>query len=125
MNGVRYLLDTNFVLGLVKGYDGVVERLASLGLAFELYGYSSITRMEALGFPKIVEEEATAIAALFGRLAYFGITPDIEDAAIHLRQRRNIKLPDAIIAATAHVHGLTLLTLDKDLIAVMASYPLG
>ncbi|WP_410505416.1 hypothetical protein [Halomonas sp. ANAO-440] len=39
---------------------------------------------------------------------------------MELRQSRKIKLPDAIIAATALVHDLQLLILDKKLLNVVA-----
>ena len=45
----------------------------------------------------------------------------VEDAAITLRRTRRLKLPDAIVAATARVHGLELLTLDD----VLAAYDGG
>jgi hypothetical protein len=54
-------------------------------------------------------------------LSYFPIDRDVEDAAIALRRQRKIKLPDALIAATAWVHQLDLLTLDEGLRAVVTS----
>ena len=41
----------------------------------------------------------------------------IEQEAIKFRRAQNVKLPDAIIAATAKVYGLRLLTLDQELAA--------
>jgi predicted nucleic acid-binding protein len=43
----------------------------------------------------------------------------VEDHAIQLRRARRVKLPDALIAATALCHGLQLLTLDMGLLSVM------
>jgi predicted nucleic acid-binding protein len=62
MSGVKYLLDTNYILGLLKSI--------------------------------------------------------IEDVAIAVRRTRKVKLPDAIIAATAIHHQVELLTLDVGLQAV-------
>ena len=45
----------------------------------------------------------------------------IEDKAIELRRTRRVKLPDALIAATALCNGLNLLTMDLGLQAVMHS----
>ncbi len=42
----------------------------------------------------------------------------VEDRAIELRRSRRVKLPDALIAATALTYGLRLLTLDVGLQAV-------
>ena len=41
------------------------------------------------------------------------------DVVISLRQTRKIKLPDAVIAATALCAGIELLTLDKHLQSVV------
>jgi predicted nucleic acid-binding protein len=42
----------------------------------------------------------------------------VEDVTISLRQTRKVKLPDAVIAATALCAGIELLTLDKQLQSV-------
>ncbi len=49
------------------------------------------------------------------------ISSPVEDVAIELRRSRKVKLPDALIAATALHHGLELLTLDAGLLAVVKS----
>ena len=57
------------------------------------------------------------------RLASFSIiplSPVIEERTIALRQSRKIKLPDAIIAATAISENIELLTLDQHLKSVVA-----
>lgn len=53
---------------------------------------------------------------------YLPITREIEDQAIALRRQRRIKLPDALIAATALHNGLELLTLDAGLLSVMRGW---
>ena len=115
MNGVKYLLDTNYILGLVKGQQEVVTDITSKGTCGELYGFSSVSRMEALGFPVISQEEERVISELLDNLTYYPITINIEIATIQLRRQYKLKLPDAIILATALTHSLQLLTLDKDL----------
>lgn len=115
MNGVKYLLDTNYILGLVKGQPEVVADITSKGVHWELYGFSSVSRMEALGFPAITQDEEKVISSLLHMLTYYPITTDIEIATIHLRRQHKLKLPDAIILATALTHNLELLTLDKGL----------
>ena len=42
------------------------------------------------------------------------ISPAVVNQCVAIRRSRKIKTPDAIIAATALVHGLTLLTHDSD-----------
>ena len=85
-------------------------------------GYSAITRMELLGFPAITPSEIQEITGLLAKLTRYALIAEIEDEAILLRRSARIKLPDAIILATAKVHGLTLLTLDQRL-ATLAKTP--
>lgn len=81
--------------------------------------YSSITRMELLGFPEIDAEQEQAIVSMLSAMHHLPIDRKVEDAAIQLRRATRLKLPDVIIAATAKVHGLDLLSLDRALCAVL------
>ncbi len=51
MNGIDFLLDTNFLLDLLKSSPEVIERLKAKPLSTEQCAFSAITRMELLGFP--------------------------------------------------------------------------
>ncbi|MBN6739918.1 PIN domain-containing protein [Acidithiobacillus sp. MC6.1] len=55
------------------------------------------------------------VQQLLARMHYLPITAAIEDATIAFRQKHTGKLPDAIIAGTATLHQLELLTLDTNL----------
>ena len=115
MSGVEYLLDTNFILGIVKGNPNVISVLRDLNADINTFGYSSISRMEVLGFAGITPHEEDNISKLLADIVYLPITGAIEDETIGLRRSLRIKLPDALILATAQVHHLKLLTLDKEL----------
>ena len=67
------------------------------------------------GFPGITRDEESLIRQRLERLRYLPLTRAVEDVVISLRQTRKIKLPDAVIAATALCAGIELLTLDKHL----------
>ena len=121
MNGNRYLLDTNFILGVLKSDPRVLAEVSARQLHVGACSYSAITRMELLGFHGITQEEVALIKQKLDRLAYLPLTGNIEDAVIGLRQTRKIKLPDAIIAATALCSDLELLTLDQQLLSVVNS----
>ena len=43
-----------------------------------------------------------------------GLTPDVISQCVRIRRIKKIKTPDAIIAATAIVYNLTLITSDID-----------
>lgn len=115
MNGIDFLLDTNFILGMLKSSPQVLERLAAKPLSAGQCAFSAVTRMELLGYPGISASEEQLIQVALGQLHYLPITGAIEDAAIEIRRVRRAKLPDALIAATAVQHGLELLTLDAGL----------
>jgi len=121
MSGIKYLLDTNYILGILKGQPEIVAEIATRALSVGQCAYSSVTRMELLGFPGITRQEETLIRQKLERLSYLPITRAVEDMAISLRQARKIKLPDAIIASTALCSGLELLTQDQHLQAVIQS----
>jgi hypothetical protein len=118
MSGIKYLLDTNFILGLLKSQPVVLEEVALRNLSIGTCAYSAITRIELLGFPDISRDEESLIRQKLERLTYLPLSRAIEDVAISLRQTRKIKLPDAMIAATALCAGIELLTLDKHLQSV-------
>jgi len=119
MSGVEYLLDTNFILGMLKNSPEVSEILASKQLNASQCAYSAVTRMELLGFPGITFDEDALIRSRLDLFGYLPIDLAVEDRAIQLRRSRQVKLPDALIAATALCHGLQLLTLDAGLQSVM------
>jgi predicted nucleic acid-binding protein len=119
MNGIKYLLDTNFILGILKCNPDVLANVAARRIRTDECGYSVITRMELLGFHGITKAEDTVIREKLARLVRMPVTEDIEDEVIHLRQIRRIKLPDAIIAATAYCNDAELLTLDTRLLTIM------
>lgn len=121
MSGVSYLLDTNVILGMLKSNPEVLALVSNMGLMSKQCAYSAITRMELLGYPGITVDEDVLIRQRLAQLTYLAITPDIEDKAIGLRRARRVKLPDALIASTAITHGLTLLTMDIGLQAVVRS----
>jgi len=114
------LLDTNVVIGVLKEFAPAVELLRSVGDDTPL-AYSVITRMELMGYPGLTAEEGAAIESTLATMTYMGLTRAIEDRAIALRQNHRIKLPDAIIAATALESSYRLLTLDEGLAAVFAT----
>jgi len=121
MSGNKYLLDTNFILGILKSDSQVLATVTSRQLQVGECAYSAITRMELLGFHGITREETSLIKQKLDRLSYLPLTRNIEDAVIDLRQARNVKLTDAIIAATALCCGMELLTLDQQLLSVVNS----
>lgn len=113
----RLLLDTNAIIGLLRGHAGLLERTATA----EWIGASVISYIEFLAFPGISSDDCAAFRRFFSRidvidLAYSNAA--LIELAITLRQRHRLKLPDAVIAATAIISRATLATSDQQLPAL-------
>ena len=114
MSGARYLLDTNVIIGFLGGSKWAADFFEEvLPKSVELM-VSPITRMELLGFPRITGEEEDQVNELLSRLERAPIDTSVEDAAISLRRNGDLKLSDAIIAATALTQKAVLVTADED-----------
>ena len=112
MSGIDWLLDTNLVIGLLKGHAAAMALAEEQELALERAAVSQITRMELLGFPGLADEEETAIRSFLDACRVVVLDEAIEEQTIRLRRSGMFKLPDAIIAATALMLNAQLLTLD-------------
>lgn len=108
--GSSHLIDTNVIIELLAnrlplvGRDYVEQLLAKRNVAT-----SVINRMELLSFTG-PESELQMLKAFLATVPILPLTEEIVLATIRVRRRRKIKLPDAIIAATALTHNLTLLS---------------
>lgn len=108
--GARYLADTNTIIDLVVG------RLPAVGVSWleeqlrqQKVAISVITRIELLTKTEPTSEYAT-MQSFVQSVDVLPLDEPVTQQTIRLRQQHRVKLPDAIIAATALAHGLTLLT---------------
>lgn len=104
-----YLLDTNAVINYL---DATLPARAMQFMGTIVDGncnISVITKMETLGFAfKSIAEQKTMETFVYGSNVLI-INDEIVDKTIAIRKTKKIKLPDAIIAATALVYGFTLI----------------
>ncbi len=114
-NALACLLDTNVVIGLLRGQADSVSLVQAENCVLGEMAISQITRLELLGFPKLAEQEKQTIEKFLRNIQMLPISAEVEAQTIAICQSRKIKLPDAIIAATALAHHLKLLTLDVGL----------
>lgn len=114
MSGPRFLLDTNVLIGFLGGAQWAADFFARTKSLEPVYLISAVTRMELLGFPGMTENERSRVIALLSELTRVPIDAEIEDEAISVRKEGNLKLPDAIIAATALTREAVLVTADED-----------
>lgn len=97
------LLDTNIVLYFLGGK--LVNPLQSAN-----YSVSVITEIELLSYPSLDSDKEKRIISFLNQIALVGIDTNIKNLTISLRKQYKLKLPDAIIVATAQFLGATLLT---------------
>lgn len=107
----HYLLDTNAIIYLVNG------RLAS-PLPEGRYSVSVITEIELLSFSDLSDEEELRIRDLLRVLGRIQLSDVVRDQTIRLRRNNRLKLPDAIIAASALTQQATLLTNDQSFASI-------
>lgn len=116
MSGIEFLLDTNMVIGLLKGQAAAIALAEQSGMTLHKSAISQITRMELLGYPRLTHEEDQAIRGFLASCQMRLLDEQIEAQAIVLRRSGAFKLPDAVVAATAIVGKLHLLTLDQGML---------
>ena len=109
MNGIDYIADTNTLLYLLSGNPCMKPYLSSY------IGLSVISEMELLSFSGITSFEEERIRSLIQDCLVLFLTENVKNKTIALRRAYKIKLPDAIIAATAIENKLQLITADKRL----------
>jgi predicted nucleic acid-binding protein len=105
-----YLIDTNAAI------DYIGEAMPPKGLAFmdniidKEYSISVISRIELYAYSKLTNKDKDTLDIFTGQASILNINDDIIEKTIELRKVYKTKLPDAIIAATAVVYGLTLIS---------------
>jgi len=106
---MRNMIDTNV---WIDGIAGNLSKKAFLKVSVgaEWAGYSAITRLELFGFPGLTEAEEGKIRELLQAFEEVPVTTEIIDRAIQIRKRAKVKVPDAIIGATALVLECNLVT---------------
>ncbi|MEH2151215.1 type II toxin-antitoxin system VapC family toxin [Nostoc sp.] len=102
-------LDTNVVLYFFGG------RLLN-PLPSGQYFISVITEIELLSYPSLSLEEETQIIDFLNKITIIGIDSNIRNLTIAFRKQYKLRLPDAIIAATAKSLNATLFTNDVRLV---------
>ncbi|TAE23529.1 MAG: type II toxin-antitoxin system VapC family toxin [Cytophagales bacterium] len=111
--GERYLLDTSCISKALSNAFPT-NGLAFMQTVFDSeINYSVIVRIELLSFKPDTTSQKEGIAAIIASGYEFPLTEAVIDRTIKIRRGIKIRLPDAIIAATALVYNLTLLA-DND-----------
>ena len=107
MNGDKFLIDTNILLYLTG------KKIDTKDLPKGEFYISFVTELEILSYPSLLSEEEKKLKKLLAEIPIVDVSKEIKKRAIEFRRKYNLKLPDAIIAATAFSLGATLITNDK------------
>jgi predicted nucleic acid-binding protein len=105
---VMILLDSNTIIYLSKK----IIKIDDIFNDNDDYRISVITYMEILGYAFSCKEEELFIKKLLSFLNILYIDKNISEKVIELRKKYKIKLPDAIICATAINKNAILITND-------------
>lgn len=109
MTGCKALFDSNVIIYLSKR-----EIPLSFVDQFDALFVSIITYMEILGYPFSNPKEELFIKELLSVFQTIFIDQRIADITVDIRKKNRIKLPDAIISATAISESLELVTRNVD-----------
>ena len=110
---MTFLLDTNAAIDYIGGtlpgkaiawLDSIVDTEVAV---------SVINQIEMLGFNPDNPADMLPFEELVDTLVILPLDEEVVTRSIALRKRHKIKLPDAIVAATALVHGLSLISRNE------------
>lgn len=112
MNGNKSILDSNLIIFFSKGKID----LTKLRSEYDKFYVSIITYIEVYAYEFTVQTEKDLIDEFFDSVEIVEINREIADQAIAYRKNKTkkIKLPDAIILASAKYANADLLTDDWD-----------
>lgn len=104
---ITMLFDSNIIIYSSQQHNRDLLRFI---LSITHRSVSIVSYIEALGYHSLVERERQSLELFFQDAEILPLTDTIAQQAVTLRQQRRMGLGDAIIAATAMTHNLTLVT---------------
>lgn len=108
MSGNNILLDTNAIIAVLDGHSIAKEIINN-----NILHISFITELEALSYQKLSTSDRNLIQSFLSDCILLELNPEIKKNTIDFRVAYKLKLPDAIIAATANYYQLPLVSADK------------
>ncbi|CAK8721006.1 PIN domain-containing protein [Candidatus Electronema halotolerans] len=100
------LLDSNAIIYSVKPEFDTLRQL----IAEQNPAVSAISYVEVLGYHKLTASDKEDFIEFFGIALIISVSQPVLEQAVALRQQRRMSLGDSIIAATALLNDLTLVT---------------
>ena len=113
MDKYRFLLDTNIIIGTL---NQTLDLLAFLKKFPDCEAYiNPVIEIEVLAKPGMSEQEEAEARALLDAFKWADIDKQTCEIAIQIRRAKELRLPDALIAASAIAINATLLSNDAHL----------
>jgi predicted nucleic acid-binding protein len=103
-----YLIDTNILISLFN--QELTQPIPNGNI-----GYSVITSIEILSFKGLSLQEENLVRSNLKTLIEVSLDTNIAEKTIQLRRKYSLKMPDAIILASAWECEAVLITNDKQL----------
>ena len=109
----KLLLDTNII---IYYFNGIITDTRIDKILKENFNISIITKIEFLSWQKLREDKKLKKEALtfISHANVYELTNEIANKVIDIRQQYRVKTPDAIIGATALIHGFDIVTNNVD-----------
>lgn len=108
---LKKVLDTNAILYFLGG------KLA-IPLPAGQYFISVISEIELLSYPRLDEDAKAKIKIFLSEISITGLSEVVKQLAVRIRRENQLKLPDAIVVATALSLEAELLTNDLRLLRI-------
>jgi predicted nucleic acid-binding protein len=109
--GMNYLWDTNIAIYyLQRQFSLLAEQFIDELLVKERPTISVISEIELLCWKTAIEKDLNVLRNFIHDAIVIELEQAIKEKTAEIRKMHKIKLPDAIIAATALVYKLTLIT---------------
>ena len=109
MNGVNLLLDTNILIYLFSGHDHLFDFLKDTSISVSI-----ISEIEILSFPNLDSKGEKKIKDFFKSVELIRLNDQVKELSIQIKKSYKLKLPDAVIAATAFYKNIPLVSTDTD-----------
>ena len=110
---MSYALDTNSILYYLKKHKNLSDFFISIIQGSEPVSLSVVNKIELLSYSGLQEEDEKQIKEFIQDFKMRELDDEIVDKTIEVRRKYKLKLPDAIIAATAMINNLILVTHNK------------
>ena len=114
MNG-NIFLDTNAIIQLLKGHSEIYKIIKNA----KFVACSVISELEYFSFSGISENDISLFNEFLSRIKVIDVLHndyELKNFITSIRKTKKVKLPDAIILASAKLNNCQLVTADKELL---------